>query len=806
MRKFFILLLSIFCLQSVFAAADTIYLEFDHFTQGPKYYNSGDWYVVLENEEDWEVYLNWKAPKDNYCGTFRLNKFLDDYSYIFTPENRENGGIHFKNIIMTIAVEEINPMLEQIELNATITGTDGNIYKVYATHEVINAKDEVDVSILDANIDIEEDAYTIAGKNTDWDVALKVNSSSIIGSYTALDYFDLSASRFVYQGKSITPLQLEAQVGVGYLTDSVLAYMAQCNMLGNDTVIYHMLLAVPFSAPIDTVDVNCVNMRIDDTYAEVYNMMTIAASNEDYELQIMYKDNALREHTYTEALAQVYVTNKLTGNQVESLTTKVYVKKLATGEFTVYGEARCTDNVVYNFDLAWVVPATTDTIALHFDHTARASYYPQMNNDLLLINSNDRYTLNLNVVGAELGGEFTMEHIGEYYTSLSDDELKMDIELAQVEGTMYQSGDTTWVKAYMVGFDATLYDLQLWYAVPVPTDTVELIFHDVPFTNHLEEGYYQLIAYTEDQTRMVSFTPASHEVEGTFINDGIFGQFGEGRYDFFNDYTYIQEWNPKTREYDTYTIEKGELVVTLSAEGVITARAEVVGEDAKLYRITMYSKYERPHLDFDSEDGAVERVYGAEDDIVIEDHTQRDGYIVFQATAHDQSDMIVLYFFANQVDDDVTIPQGIYPINHSLMLGTVLSSTGANEDNTVSPSLYASLTDGYLDALYFLVDGTVKVEKVDGKLKLEVEAVNSYDVPVHVVYDASETALENTEVENNNVRKVVEDQQLLIIKDGVKYNVLGIFAKTKSALFTKRKVQQNFKSSKLLSRKFAAFF
>ena len=491
MRKIFLLLLSIFCLYEVSVASDTIYLEFDHFSQGPKYYNSGDWYVVLENEEDWEVYLNWKAPKDNYCGTFRMNKFLDDYSYIFTPDNRENGGIHFKNIIMTIAVEEISPMLEQIELNATITGTDGNIYKVHATHEVINAKDEIDVSILDATMETEEDAYTISGKNTDWDIALKVNSSSIIGSYTALDYFDLSASRFVYQGKSITPLQLEAQVGVGYLTDSVLAYMAQCNMLGNDTVIYHMLLAVPFSAPIDTVDVKCANMRIDDTYAEVYNMMTIAASNDEYELQIMYKDNVLRERTYTEALAQVYVTDKQTGNQVESLTTNVYVKQLHTGKYTVYGEARCTDNVVYNFDLAWVVPATTDTIALRFDHTARASYYPQMNNDLLLINSNDRYTLNLNVVGAELGSEFTMEHIGEYYTSLSDDELKMDIELAQVEGTIYQSGDTTWVQAQMVGFDAKLYDVQLWYAVPTPTDTVELTFNDVPFSDRLEEGYYQ---------------------------------------------------------------------------------------------------------------------------------------------------------------------------------------------------------------------------------------------------------------------------------------------------------------------------
>ena len=773
MRKIFFLLLSIFCLQGVYAAADTIYLEFDHFTQGPKYYNSGDWYVVLENEEDWEVYLNWKAPKDNYCGTFRINKFLDDYSYIFTPENRENGGIHFKNIIMKIGVEEINPMLEQIELTATITGTDGNIYKVHATHEVINANDEVDVSILDAEMEVEEDAYTISGKNTEWDIALKVNSSSIIGSYTALEYFDLSASRFVYQGKAITPLQLEAQVGVGYLADSVLAYMAQCNMLGNDTVIYHMLLAVPFSAPIDTVDVKCANMRIDDTYAEVYNMMTIAASNDEYELQIMYKDNVLRERTYTEALAQVYVTDKQTGSQVESLTTKIHVKQLANGEYMVYGEARCTDNVVYNFDLAWVVPATTDTVVLRFNQTARASYYPQMNNDLLLINSNDRYTLNLNVVGAELGGDFTMEHIGEYYTSLVDDELKVDIELAQVEGTMYQSGDTTWVKAQMVGFDAKLYDVQLWYAVPMPTDTIELTFNDVPFANHLEEGYYQLIAYTDDQTRMVSFTPASYEVEGTFVNDGMFGRFGEGRYDFFNDYTYVQEWNPKTREYDTYTIEKGELVVTLSPDGVITACAEVIGEDAKLYRITMYSKYERPHLDFDSEDGAVERLYGAEDDIVIEDHTQDKGYILFQATAQDQSDMMVLYFFADKVDCEVTIPQGVYPINHSLVAGTVLSSTGANEDNTVSPSLYSTLKDGYLDQLYFLVDGTVTVEKVDGQLRLEVKAVNSYDVPVHVVYDASATAVENTVVENNNVRKVIKDNQLLIIKESVKYNVFG---------------------------------
>ena len=781
MRKIFILFLSLFCMQQAFAAADTIRLEFDHFAQGPKYYNSGDWYVVLENEEDWEVYLNWKAPKDDYTGRFMTNKFLHDYSYIFTPENRENGGIHFKNVVMRIDTEDVTPLLQQIELNATITGTDGNIYIVHATHEVLNAKDEVDVEILDAEMEVVDDAYTITGKNSDWDIALKVNSANVIGTYNNMGYFDREASRFVYQGQEIVPLQLEAQVGVGYLADSVLAYMAQCNMLGMDTVIYHMLLAVPFSNPVGKEDVICMNMRVDDTYAEVYNMMTIAASNADYEVQIMYKDNALRERTYTEAQAQVYITDTQTGVQVESLTCKIEVERSNTGDYQVHGEARCTNNVVYNLQLAWAVPEAIDTVAIRFDKSARASYYPQMNHDLLFINSNERYTLNLNVVGVELGGAFTMEHVGEYYTSLYDQEQGADIELAEISGRLYQSGDTTWMEAEMVGFDEQLYDVQLWYAAPTPTDTVELVFEDVPFGNHLEEGYYQLIAYTDDQLRMVSFTPASHEVEGTFVNDGVFGRFGEAPYDFFNDYTYIQEWNPQTRQYDTYTVEKGELVVSMAEDGSITAKAEVICEDAKCYRITMYSQYERPHLDYDTEEGNVERAYGVEDEIKIDDLTLSEGLIVMQATAQDQSDMMVLYFFANEADKQVTIPAGVYPINRSLMAGSVLASTGANEDNTVSPSIYATLTDGYLDELYFMVDGEVMVENKDGHLRVEVNAVNSYGVPVHIVYDGTpvNTAVENTHSQSpmTHSHKMLRNGRLLIMKNGAIYDITGATVK-----------------------------
>ena len=61
---------------------------------------------------------------------------------------------------------------------------------------------------------------------------------------------------------------------------------------------------------------------------------------------------------------------------------------------------------------------------------------------------------------------------------------------------------------------------------------------------------------------------------------------------------------------------------------------------------------------------------------------------------------------------------------------------------------------------------------------MTIDALNSYDVPVHIVYDATnvETAIENVTV-NNNASKVVEDNQLFIIKDGVKYNVIGSVVK-----------------------------
>ena len=755
---------------------EEIVLEFTKFSKEPKYYSSGDWYVVLENEDDWEVYLNWKAPKSNYCGTFYTKDFLHDYSYIFTPDNRQNGGVHYKNITMTISIVEVNPALDNIVLDATILGSDGNTYIIHATHEIIKAKEIVSQSIMDATITSDIGFYTIAGKSEDLDISIDVLSNTITGIYPTLDEFDMTNSHIIYQGKHITPIRMEAIVDLGNLESGALAYGAQFSILSTDTAIYNIFMAAPFPEPKDTVDIACQNMRFDDSFAEVYNIMTISASNEKHKIQIMYQDEAISEGDYTQANATVYITNLDTYEEVESLVTQMAIRHdPASDSYTVEAIARCSNNIVYQLSLAWVEPIATDTISLCFDHSAKASYYPQ-DNDLLLINENGDYSLSLNIAGVDMGENFTLDDVVAYYSSLTNEETGTEIDIAKVDGTIYQSADTTWIKADIVGFDAICYQVALWYAVPTPTDTITLQLSDVPFENHLEEGYFQFIEYTEDQTHMISFTVASHDLTGTFTNDGMFGKFGTGKYDFFNDYTYISEWNNLTNQYEIYTIEKGDLVVSMTIDGSIYAEATVICENAKLYHISFTSKLARPHLPADAEEGEVDRIYTTDDYITITDYTQANGLITFEAESTTHNDAVALYIFANHFDAEIGIPEGTYPINSSLQAGSVLASTGINpDDNSVSPSLYYTFSGNFLETMYFFVEGTVQVSKNKaGKLHLEVNAINSFNLPIHIVYEAAPvgSAIENVTVDTN-ASKAVEDGQLFIMKDGVKYNAIG---------------------------------
>jgi hypothetical protein len=90
--------------------------------------------------------------------------------------------------------------------------------------------------------------------------------------------------------------------------------------------------------------------------------------------------------------------------------------------------------------------------------------------------------------------------------------------------------------------------------------------------------------------------------------------------------------------------------------------------------------------------------------------------------------------------------------------------------------LYEEDGELYYDqyGLYCLVEGTVTVENVNGKLKIDVDAINSWERPVKLHYQAAgSSAVENVEGDSNDVKKALINGQLIIIRNGEKFNVMG---------------------------------
>ena len=152
------------------------------------------------------------------------------------------------------------------------------------------------------------------------------------------------------------------------------------------------------------------------------------------------------------------------------------------------------------------------------------------------------------------------------------------------------------------------------------------------------------------------------------------------------------------------------------------------------------------------------------------------GYVTLEVTAADASDILGLLFFVESEDPTIVIPVGTYPINATQEYGTVLKSSGVSSDGSLTYSVYGTLAaNGNVDKCYFLVDGEVIVSEVNGNLKVEVNATNSYGVPVHIVYDATQgvgTGLDNVGAEMKAV-KMIKNSQLIIIRDGKAYNAQG---------------------------------
>ena len=747
-------------------ATETVVLNGEGFLVGPEYEAAtGEWYVALE-AQGYTFRLCWYGEEDNYCGSYAFEDMSMEYSWGWYQSAVSFYEIYFADVSMTIS-EKVEGSLKQIILDATILDTNDKTYEVHAVHSVFAPKSTVETLLDNSTVTMDWGYYLLEGSNDNMSVKLNVISDIIEGEYTQSS-FDMNQTKIVYNGVEQKMLQANMMVALDELDNGNIGYKANLHFYNQDTVLHKVLMTVPLPAAKDTIGVVCHNLSVDESFAD-YGYMMLFGSNEEYDIFAMYEGYYAEEGVF-ENIA-LTVTDKNTWLDAASIRGTLTLTETANG-WEANIEAYCDDYNWYSIDMNFEVPVPTKTVKVAFENNAIASFRPDQLNMLQLIQYADDYEASITIYNTGLGESFNMEKVLMDYTEFYDWTVESSVEIADVKGVLNQRGDTTVINASYIGFNAVQYDVEFWYTVPTPVDTVEIEM-PVKFTNALQDGYYILSSYTPDNSIFISLSPMTDgEVGGTFVNDGLFGKFGaeDGRYDFYSGNTFIYVES----DWQNYTIEKGELVVNHATDGTITAEAKFIARNAVYYHVKMTSEY-NVHLDFDEPEEIIDRVYTTEDNVTIEDQTASNGYIYLALTAADGSDMAAFFFYAEDIDEDIIVPAGVYPIDSSEEYGTVLANPGV-QGNGVWPSFYARMMeDGSLVVpLWLLVSGTVEVSKdEEGNPHLEVNAFNSYGVPVHITYDGSFTSgVENITTEKAAIKRI-ENGQLLIQRNGNTYNVLG---------------------------------
>ena len=747
------------------APAEYIDLYCDGFLVGPEYeYETREWYIAL-GAQGYTFRLCWYGEPDTYCGTVFFEDISWDYTWGWYQSSDLFYEIYPSDITMTISEKNVGS-LKQIILEAEITDQDDKIYRVHAVHNIYTPKEELETVLSNTVLTMGSGQYILDGNDANLDVVLAVNSDMVEGAYDN-SHLDMSQTKITYKGVQQQLLQSNLLVEPGFLPNGSMGYNVSFSFINQDTILHHVTMPASLPAAKDTIQVSCINLEMDDSFAP-YGILMAMGSNKDYDIMAMFGGEYLEAGVYTDAA--ITITDKTTWLSEQSISAILTLAEAENG-WQVNIEAYASDYNHYSIDMKFEVPVPTDTVKVSFKNSAMATYLQDQYDMLQLLSVSRDWEASVTVYGVKPGESFGMENIVLDYCGIYDWSIESTVAIADIKGVLNQRGDTTLINASVIGFNAIQYDVELWYTAPTPTDTVEITM-PMKFTNALDFGYYTLSAYTPDSLWFISLSPIADKVAGEFINDGMFGRFGAqgGRYDFYAGSTFIYSED----EWQNYTIEKGSMTVQHAADGTITAEAKFVAKNAIHYHITITSEY-NTHLDYDEPEIEIDRAYTTDDEVFIENQIDPNGYIYLSITAADQSDMCAFFFYAEEADEDIIIPTGVYPIDYSEEYGTVQANPGV-QGNGVLPSFYAEISgDGSLVVpIWLLVDGTVEVTKdEDGNPHLEVNAFNSYGVPVHITYDGSFTSgVENITGETHATKRI-ENGQILIQRNGNTYNVLG---------------------------------
>ena len=758
-----------------------------------------EWYFVLRNERyqfNFDIINN--AKPETLAGTY-TEKDLDEwFSWCMFPE--ANGDTHYyKTCELTIQEEKVSNNLIKYTVDALILATCGiggeeyGYFKVHAEHKVINATTKLDVALYNCSITPEEDRWSIAGKDNEIEVDLTFFTETGIDGYYSHKLMDEENSKIVHNGKEKGIMDLE---GVIYGAENIyggLTYIFMCEAFTTDTCFYNIAMEAPVQAK-DTIEITSTNTIINDAYGMTDQTILVDASTAQYEINAAY--NASRITTpaeYPTGSSYVYLTDLKTGQKIESIICNLKITGNKLQGYQVEIKMLGTDYKYYIMHLSYGVPEVKETKVLDFKNISKTMYYIDKLGlkELQIANFDGEYSVSFDILYIDqvMGGEFDMSNMFAEQTFLihhindNGEVFDSPVKPAEFGGKIWQKNDTTYLTASILGFDSIQYEISMFHTIPTPTKTVTYTFDGleneeaVLLTNAVSSsGIFILDGMSDDGDLMAKVNVeriTNKSIEGTFYNDGKFDHT-----DFYPTDTWVKVWNTATRAFDEYSVQKGTMTVKVE-NGIVTAVASFICDNAVQYDLTFKTAYARERIPFDKEDEELDFTYGPDSYIKVTDW-RPEGYRLIELFMVDADETVAadFYFVVDQdvaTDPDIVLPAGVYPVNASWQSGTTLACSGVAPDGPLPSYVCFVDEEGYLDSenLWCLVDGTVTIEKVDGKMKVEVDALNSYDMSVKLHYNPAQSAVEDITTGNTNISKRLINGQLLIIRNGETYNANG---------------------------------
>ena len=777
------------------AGLDTTEVYFSSFYDDPYFYEPCEWYFTLRNDlYQFNFDLINNTNPNSLAGTYTEKDMDEWFSWCMFPE--ANGDTHYyKTCDLTIQEEKVSDNMIRYVLDAVVLATCGiggpeyGYFKIHAEHKIINATNKMDVALYNCTITPEEDRWSIYGKDSEVEVDLTFFTETGIDGYYSHKLMDDENSKIVHNGKEKGIMDLE---GVIYGAENVyggLTYVFMFEAFTTDTCFYNVAMEAPVQAK-DTIEITCTNAIINDMYGVSDQTILVDASTAEYEINAAYNATAITTPAeYPTGYSYVYLTDLKAGKRIESVVCNLKITGNKLQGYQVEITMLGTDYNYYIMHLSYGIPEVKETKVLDFKNNSKTMYYIDVLGlkELQIANFDGEYSVSFDILYIDqvMGGEFDMSNMFADQTFLihhindNGDVYDSPVKPAEFGGKVWQEHDTTFLTASILGFDSIQYEISMFYTVPTPTEVVTYTFDGlnneeaVEFTNAISSGIFILDGMSDDGDLMAKVNVErieNNSVEGTFYNDGNFEHS-----DFYPVDTWVKVWNASTRAYEEYAVQKGTMTVTVE-NNILTAVASFICDNAVQYDLTFITEYARERIPFDTEDGYMDYTFPADAEVYLHDFV--DGYGIIQLIIADADYAVDFYFNADAMDPVIGVPAGVYPIDLSFDSGTVLACKGILPDGPAQSYFCGIDADGYLDEqrLYCLVDGTVVVENVNGKLKVEVDAVNSYDVPVKLHYCAAGTDVENVEVETKAAKRIMNGQ-LYIIRNGQIYNATGALVK-----------------------------